>query len=949
MYPHKDIEKKWQEFWKNNQTFRTDDSDNKEKRYILDMFPYPSADGLHVGHPEGYTATDIYSRYLRMKGYNVLHPMGWDAFGLPAENFAIKKGIHPQETTQASIANFRRQIQSLGFSYDWDREIDTSSPEYYKWTQWLFLELYKKGLAYKAKAPVNWCEHCQTVLANEQVINGTCERCKNPVIQKLLEQWFFKVTEYADELISGLDNLDWPESIKTTQRNWIGKSDGATITFSIKNTSVEIPVFTTRPDTLFGVSALMLAPEHPALTEFNIKNRDEVNAYIETSKHKTNLERTFLSKEKTGVCLDDIKAINPANSQEIPVFVADYVLGSYGTGAVMSVPAHDQRDWEFAKKYNLPIVDVVMPTVTDQTNPPREDKQIKIRNVVHAIVYDPRNKKYLTLRGKPFNWNTVVIGGIEEGETALEAALRELKEETGYIDVKYIKTLGGPIQAHFFAKHKDENRIANTTGIYFELASDERVPVSEEEQAKNDVLWTDEKDFTTKEMVNSELPFWLERMHSTNDAYSGEGILINSEEFDGTTTKEASSAITQKVNGKITSTYRLRDWLVSRQRYWGAPIPIIYCETCGTVPVPEIDLPVLLPTDVDFRPTGESPLVRSKTFHDVKCPQCDSPARRESDTMDTFVCSSWYYLRYVSPHNNDSAFDQSEAKSWLPVDICVGGAEHAVLHLMYARFITKALKDMGYVQFDEPFIKLRNQGMILGEDGEKMSKSRGNVINPDIIINEYGADTFRLYEMFMGPLGDAKPWNTQSIAGSQRFLDKVWSLYQTALESNIPEKETNSESLKNIHKAIKKITADIETMSFNTAISTMMICVNALQKEQTAGHTLGRDTLESFTKLLSPFAPHIAEELWEILGNKEGISFTPWPAFDETLIRDEMITIAVQINGKTRTQLSVSHDLSEEEIQTLAFGDTNVKKWIEGRETQKVIYIPARLLNIVTK
>lgn len=772
MYPHKDIEKKWQEYWSKNQTFQTGNASEKKKHYILDMFPYPSADGLHVGHPEGYTATDIYSRYMRMKGYNVLHPMGWDAFGLPAENFAIKKGIHPQETTQKSIDNFRKQVQSLGFSYDWSREIDTSSPEYYKWTQWLFLELYKKGLAYKAKAPVNWCDHCQTVLANEQVIAGACERCKNPVVQKLLEQWFFKVTDYADELISGLDDLDWPESIKTTQRNWIGKSEGATIDFAIKGSDDLITVFTTRPDTLFGVVALIIAPEHPLAGSANIKNRDEANTYIESSKRKSNLERTHLSKEKTGIRLDGITAINPANNEVIPVFIADYVLGSYGTGAIMSVPAHDERDAEFAAIFKLPIIDAPLVDAAD---------------------------------------------------------------------------------------------IVNT------------------------------------------------------------------------------------VQGQMTTTYRLRDWLVSRQRYWGAPIPIIYCESCGTVPVPEVNLPVLLPTDVDFRPTGESPLVRSETFHDVKCPQCDAPARRESDTMDTFVCSSWYYLRFASPHNASTPFEQSAVKHWMPVNLYIGGAEHAVLHLMYSRFITKALRDMGYLKFDEPFMKLRNQGMILGEDGEKMSKSRGNVINPDVVIEEYGADTLRLYEMFMGPLEDAKPWNTQSIAGSRRFLDKIWSVYQTAVSNTIPEKETNTDTLRTIHKTIKKVTADIESMSFNTAISAMMVCVNTLHKEQRDGRVLGRDTLQSFAHLLSPFAPHMAEEIWSMLGNTDSITFSPWPSHDESLTQDETITIAVQVNGKTRTQISVQPSASQEEIQTLALADENVQRWIDNKEIQNIVYVPGRLMNIVIK
>ncbi|MDP2656013.1 MAG: leucine--tRNA ligase [bacterium] len=800
MYPHKKIEKKWQEYWAKNQTFRASESENKEKCYILDMFPYASSDGLHVGHPRGYTATDIYSRYLRMCGYDVLHPIGWDAFGLPAENFAIKKGIHPHETTQNSIANFHKQIQSLGFSYDWDREIDTSSPQYYKWTQWLFLQLYKKGLAYKAKAPVNWCEHCQTVLANEQVVANCCERCKNPVIQKLLEQWFFKVTNYADELITGLDDLDWPESIKTIQRNWIGKSEGAIITFPIKDTDILIRAFTTRADTLFGVSALVIAPEHPLLSSLNIHNQEELDDYIAKSKHKSDLQRTFLDKEKTGVRLDGVNAINPANNEEIPIFVADYVLGSYGTGAIMSVPAHDARDFEFAKKYDLPIKDVIMPSVV-------EDK--------------------------------------------------------------------------------------------------------------------------------------------ISEAYIGEGVLVNSGKFDGMISQEARVAITKKIKGETTTTYRMRDWLVSRQRYWGSPIPIINCEKCGLVPVPEVDLPVLLPTDVDFRPTGESPLVASKTFHDVKCPTCNCPARRESDTMDTFVCSSWYYLRYISPHENDIPFDQSAIQHWMPVDLYIGGVEHAVLHLLYARFITKALRDMKFLKFDEPFLKLRNQGMILGEDGEKMSKSRGNVINPDTINEEYGADSLRIYEMFLGPLNDVMPWNTRSISGVRRFLDKIWTMYHTAIHADLPEKQTDPTLIKIINKTIKKVSSDIESMSFNTAISTMMICVNAMHKVQTTGHTIARDTLESFAVLLSPFAPHMAEELWELLGHADGITYTTWPVYDEALTKDITVTVAVQINGKSRGQICTPPDATQDEVQTLALADEAIKKWTNGKEIKKVIFVPGRLINFV--
>lgn len=828
MYNHKHIEKKWQERWEKERAFEvTEDQAKKEKKqYILDMFPYPSSNGLHVGHPEGYTATDIYSRYLRMNGYHVLHPMGWDAFGLPAENFAIKQGVHPSETTEANIKNFKRQIQSLGFSYDWSREINTSSPDYYRWTQWLFLELYKKGLAYKKKAPVNWCEHCQTVLANEQVVNDECERCKNPVIQRELEQWFFKVTQYAEELLSCLDTLDWPESIKASQRNWIGKSEGANIQFIIKNVGIssasdEVPlvtVFTTRPDTLFGATYIVLAPEHALVDELkdSTNNWAAVEAYRKEAQKKNELERTHLEKEKTGVQLEGVTAINPANGAELPVWIADYVLSSYGSGAIMAVPAHDERDFEFAKKFNLPIRKVIKPE---------------------------------------------------------------------------------PLQT--FARNADDIAAGTLTNISVESE-----------------LWTNE------------------------------GILVNSEEFNGMKSGDAKWAIIKKVKGERVVQYRIRDWLISRQRYWGAPIPIIYCDSCGAVPVPSADLPVLLPTDVDFKPTGESPLVRSKTFHDVACPTCGKPARRESDTMDTFVCSSWYYLRYPSASEHNEPFTAEATSYWMPVDMYVGGAEHAVLHLLYARFITKALRDLGHLSFDEPFTRLRNQGMILGEDGEKMSKSRGNVVNPDEVIELHGADTLRMYEMFMGPFEQSKPWSTGSIIGIRRFLDKTWKLC-TKENRTSGEQPANSSINKLLHKTIKKVTEDITSFNFNTAISSLMILLNELQDLVQSGQSLTPKTRDTFLTLLSPFAPHIAEELWELSGHDTIIAHAQWPTYDSSLIVDAVIQLVVQINGKMRDSFEIDATLSEDQIRDLALARDMVKKWVEGKEIKKTIVIGKKLVNIV--
>ena len=775
--------------------------DEKPKFYCLDMFPYPSGAGLHVGHPKGYTATDIISRVKRMQGFNVLHPIGWDAFGLPAENYAIKTKIHPDESTRQNIENFKKQIKSLGFSYDWDREIDTSRTEYYKWTQWFFLFLYKQGLAYKAKAPVNWCPKCQTVLANEQAQNGKCERCASDVSQKNLEQWFFKITDFADDLISGLDKVDWPQSTKTMQKNWIGKSEGHEITFPLvilsqqaKNPDREIlrlspqddkiRVFTTRIDTIFGCTYLVIAPEHNIISNLKskISNFEEVEKYITEAKKKTDRDRQAETKEKTGVKLEGVMATNPATGKEIPVFIADYVLTNYGTGAIMAVPAQDQRDFDFAKKFNLPIVEA------------------------------------------PNSW---------------------------------------------------------------EMA---------------------EKGLAQK-----------------------------------------------KIN------YKLRDWLVSRQRYWGAPIPIIYCEKCGEQPVPESDLPVLLPTDVDFVPHGESPLAKSQEFHNVKCPKCGEKARRESDTMDTFVCSSWYFFRFTDPHNDKVFADKKYIEQWCPVDLYVGGAEHTVLHLLYARFFSKALFRAGLISFDEPFLKLRHQGLILAEGGVKMSKSKGNVINPDDVVAEYGADTLRVYEMFMGPFEQAIAWDTKSIKGVYRFLEKIHKLAQAVIliasdchSEPVRAKNLNYETLrlspqgdgcarleKLLHKTIKKVSEDIEEMKFNTAVSAMMILVNEMEKEK----EIPLETFKKFLMILSPFAPYIAEELWQKAGEKQSIFQEQWPKYDPELVKDEKINFIVQINGKARASVEVEAGIAENDAKEIALRNENIKKRLLNMEIKKIVFVKDKLIN----
>ena len=799
-YDHKKIEKKWQKKWEEGGLYHAGEDSRKPKQYVLGMFPYPSGDGLHVGHVLGYTATDIYSRYKRMGGFDVLQPMGWDAFGLPAENYAIKTGTHPRETTDTAINNFRKQIKSLGLSYDWTREIGTHTPEYYKWTQWFFLLLYKNNLAYKARAHVNWCDSCKTVLANEQVENGLCERCKNQVIQKDLEQWFFKITDFTEDLINGLDTVNWPQSTIINQRNWIGKSEGSEIGFKIKDTKHTIQVFTTRADTLFGATYLVLAPEHEEITHFKeqITNWEEVEKYIEDVKKKTELERMAEGKDlptgkagKTGVPLKGIKAINPANSEEVPIFIADYVLAHYGTGAIMAVPAHDERDFEFAKKFNITVKEVIQ---------------------------------------------------------------------------------GGDL---------------------------------------------------------------------SKGAYMGSGTLINSGTFNGVGSVDAKKAITEFVGGKMKTTYKLRDWLISRQRYWGAPIPVVYDPQGTPHGIPEEHLPWQLPTDVEFKPTGVSPLSQSKELKDRTEKIFGKGWTPEVDTMDTFVCSSWYYFRFADPHNSNAFASKEALKRFLPVDMYVGGAEHTVLHLLYARFFTKVLHKLGYISFTEPFATLRHQGMILATDGRKMSKSFGNVVNPDDVVETFGADSVRMYEMFMGSLEDAKPWKTDNIIGIRRFLEKVWRLQLKVKEEASKTEESTVEAT--LHKTIKKVSDDIETFGFNTAISQMMICVNTFEKQG----TIDRENFKILLKLLAPFAPHITEELWEMLEHTGSIHLEEWPIYDKKKIRDETFVIAVQINGKVRDTFEISADLDEEQVKVRALSLESVRTWTENKEIKKFIYVKNKLVSIV--
>lgn len=847
-YPFSEIEPKWQKFWEENKTFKVSEDEKypKNKRmYVLDMFPYPSAAGLHVGHPEGYTATDIYCRYLRMNGYNVLHPMGYDAFGLPAENYAIKTGTHPKITTNENINHFTQQIKSLGFSYDWDRCVSTCEPEYYKWTQWIFLQLFKKGLAYEAQTPINWCPSCMTGLANEEVKEGRCERCGTQVTHKTIRQWILKITDYADRLDKDLDSLDWPESVKLMQHNWIGKSTGAEVTFTVadkdgKPTEKKLTVYTTRCDTLFGATYMVVSPEHKIVPEITTaEQKTSVEAYIEAAAKKSDLERTDLNKDKTGV-FSGSYAINPVNGKLIPIWIADYVLISYGTGAIMAVPAHDTRDWEFAKKFNLPIIEV-------------------------------------------------------------------LKSE---VDVQ-------------------------------------------------------------------------------KQAWTEDGLHVNSDFLNGLNKEDAINRmlefLEEKKIGKKAVNYKLRDWVFSRQRYWGEPIPLIHCPECGTVPVPEEELPLRLPEVKSYQPTGtgESPLAAIDSWVNCKCPKCGGNAKRETNTMPQWGGSCWYYLRYLDPHNQKQFCSPEAEKYWMPVDLYIGGAEHAVLHLLYARFWHKVLYDLGVVSTKEPFQRLVNQGMITSfafqranktlvpvdevekrDDGifyekktgekleqivAKMSKSLKNVVNPDDEIKAYGADSVRMYEMFMGPLTMSKPWSTQGIVGIHRFLEKVWAISEKPISDVDISGKLADEKLisarKTFAQTVKKVTADTASLNFNTAISQMMIFINEISKLDSVPKAIWQD----FVKILSPYAPHLGEELWHKLGNNESIAYVQWPVVNEDFAKDEEKTIVVMINGKLRGKFKAAPDSSDETLRSAAENNEDAKKFLEGKTIVKCVIVKDKLVNFVVK
>ena len=884
-YPFESIEPKWQAYWEKNKTFKvTEDTkfEPAKRRYVLDMFPYPSAQGLHVGHPEGYTATDIYCRYLRMNGYNVLHPMGYDAFGLPAENYAIKTGTHPATTTNANIEHFTQQIKALGFSYDWDRCVSTCTPDYYHWTQWIFLQLYKKGLAYEAETPINWCPSCLTGLANEEVKEGRCDRCGTAVTRKTIRQWILKITAYAERLLEDLEGLDWPESVKLMQRNWIGKSEGGEVSFKIADaegnpTDQELLIYTTRADTLYGATYMVVAPEHklvPSLT--TAKQKSAVEAYVDAAAKKSDLERTDLAKEKTGVFTGSY-AINPVNGAKIPIWISDYILVSYGTGAIMAVPAHDERDWDFAKEFNLPILKVVA------------------------------SKEEIA---------SLADGNLESGVAKL---LEAAKDSTAYQAL---------VQAH---------------PEVFNVAA---------------------------------------------QCTAADGYTINSGSFTGMATSKTIPSMIEWLNqqgiGKKAVNYKLRDWVFSRQRYWGEPIPLVHCEKCGCVPLKEDQLPLKLPEVKTYQPTGtgESPLAGITDWVNCTCPECGGQARRETNTMPQWAGSCWYYLRYLDPHNEKEFASKEVVDYWMPVDLYVGGAEHAVLHLLYARFWHKVLFDLGLVNTKEPFQRLVNQGMITSfafqrknktlvptdaveetspdvfiekETGEKlerviakMSKSLKNVINPDDVIRDYGADSVRMYEMFMGPLEISKPWNTNGLIGIHRFLEKIWAVSEKPMTDEDMEGKLDgkvAELRKLYHKTVKKVSQDTDTLNFNTAISQMMIFINEAARMDSVPKALW----SGFVKMLSPYAPHLGEELWEKLGNTNTIAYESWPTYKEELCQDDSCTIVVQINGKKRADFQAAIDTDKAELEKQALSCESVIRFMEGKAPVKVIVVPNKLVNIVVK
>ena len=934
------VEKKWQEYWKNHHTFEAHIDKSKEKYYYLVEFPYPSGAGLHVGHVRSYTALDTLARKKRLMGYNVLFPMGWDAFGAPAEQYAIKNHIHPSIAVKENIKTFKNQIEKLGISFDWSREFATTDPEYYKWTQWQFLQFFKHGMAYKAKKNINWCPKCKMGLSNEDSSGGVCERCGTQVVQKEKEQWMLRMSDYAEDLIDGLNDTDFQERTKVAQINWIGKSTGAEVDFKLKQVNEKLTVYTTRPDTLYGVTFMVIAPEHPYVDLYSglIKNMNEVIDYREQTNKKTEFERTQLVKDKTGIKLEGLSAINPINNKEIPIYISDYVMMNYGTGAIMAVPAHDTRDYDFAKKFGIDIIQVL----EEETGTPHSDESKK--NSIVAIVYDEKQDKYLTINWGNNGGRLFVGGTIKENESRLECAIREIAEETGYTDISLVKT-AFKINHHYYAYNKNKYFNIQATPFLFTLNSDKMVSQNLDDDEKFQVEWVS-KDIIQKEIVDELHKKSFE--YTVNEtAMVGDGIHINSDVLDGLHKEEAISKmisyLEEKGIGRKKTNYKLQDWIFTRQRFWGEPIPLIYCDDCGWVAVPDEDLPVLLPNVAEYEPTddGESPLARIDEFVNTTCPHCGKPAKRETDTMPNWAGSSWYWLRYMDPHNDKEFASREALEYWGKVDWYNGGMEHATRHLLYARFWNQFLYNIGLVPNKEPFKVRASHGMILGEGGVKMSKSLGNVINPDDIVAEYGADTLRTYEMFIGDYEKEATWSEQGLNGCKRYLDRVIRLGEKVNDSL----EYSSELEKDIHKTIKKVTEDIDALKFNTAVSSLMILLNKMEKMD----SISKKDYRTYLTLLNPIAPHITEELNEEYQLGSAICESSWPSYEEDKLVDSEKEIAVQVNGKVRATILVHIDDTDDIIKEKALSEDNVKKHIEGKEIVKIIVIKGKIVNIVVK
>lgn len=958
-YNPKEIEPNWQKSWEEQGIHRASEDPTKPKRYVLEYFPYPSGAAMHVGHVRNYTIGDSIARFYRMQGHNVLHPMGWDAFGLPAENYAIKTGISPRQAVDENTTKFKKQLMQMGFGYDWSREVDSTDPNYYKWTQWFFLLLFKRGLAYQKESLQWWCPVDKTVLANEQVEAGKCWRCGSDVEKKSLKQWFFKITEYADRLIDGLDDLNWSESIKSMQRNWIGRSQGAEVDFTVDESDEKIKVYTTRPDTLFGATFIVLAPEHPLPLEITKKpNINEVEDYIKQTQAKSDIERQDTEREKTGV-FTGAYAINPANNEKIPIWVADYVLSGYGTGAIMAVPAHDERDWEFAKKFDLPITEVVSPYITEGgKNAAKDNAETLKRHIVDLIIMNDKGE-YL-LQVEPDNIH-FAGGGVDPEDKDDEAAIRrELLEETGFSDIASIMQVSSTVTTYYFRIPKNKNQLCD--GIFYEVKlASLKQEKSEIEEGKHTVRWV-EKDKVADLITWEGHAFAWQQYLSGTRCHAGEGVLMNSGKFNGMKSEEAREKIVldlaKQKSGSEKVNYKIRDWLISRQRYWGAPIPIIHCPKDGAVAVPEEQLPVILPEIKSYEPSGDgrSPLANVPEFVNTTCPKCGGKAERETDTMDGFACSSWYFLRFADPKNSHAPFDPNKAKFWLPVDDYIGGAEHAVMHLLYARFWTKVMFDERLIDFEEPFTTLRNQGMILAPDGQKMSKSKGNTIEPGGLIEQgYGADAIRIMELFIGPWNQSANWSIDGIGGAHRFLQRVWTIVHEYIESSRINKPATSshddELIRLTHKSIAAVSADLHELGFNTAIAALMELTNNLYKYK-AKTAFDQDenwgkSLNILVQLLAPFAPHISEQLWQDLGNPGSVHVSSWPKHDDKYLMSDTMNIVVQVNGKLRANLSVPTNSTESDIIAVAKADSKVAAYLKDQNIKKQVYVPKKLINFV--